>query len=232
MISFIVPAYNEEKFIGATLESIFASARAVGEEFEVIVVNDASTDKTAQLARDCGARVIDVHKRQIAAVRNSGAKEARGEVLFFVDADTLVPEGSIRAALAAIKAGAIGGGARVKISDPLQLRYRIFMVVFSFFYFSIARLAAGCFVFMRKDVFDKTCGFDERYYASEEVHLSRALKRLGRFVIVREAVLTSGRKAKQYSLGQQLKLFFTLLLKGPRYLMKREGLDFWYKRLD
>jgi len=233
MISFIVPAYNEEQCLRATLASIFSSAAAAGVEFEVIVVNDASTDKTAEIARDCGARVIDVHKRQIAGTRNAGAKEARGDILIFVDADTLLPIQPLQDALAAIEAGAIGGGARVVILDQIPFLSRVAIRIFTFFYF-LARLAAGCFVFVRRDAFEKVGGFDERYFASEEVHLSRALRRVGRFVILRSHVVTSGRKARQYSFTQLMRLMGTFMVHGPGYLRKREGLDFWYngKRED
>ena len=73
MISFIIPAHNEAFEVGRTLQSVFAAARSEEEPFEVIVVNDASTDATAALARAAGARVIDVDLRKISAVRNAGA---------------------------------------------------------------------------------------------------------------------------------------------------------------
>ena len=67
-ISFIVPAHNESFEIGRTLESIFSSARAIGRPFEVIVVNDTSTDRTVEISRTAGARVVDVNLRKISAV--------------------------------------------------------------------------------------------------------------------------------------------------------------------
>ena len=71
MISFIIPAYNEEAVLGATLDSILSAVEAAHMPFEIIVVDDASTDRTAEIARSKGARVVRVHKRQIAAVRNA-----------------------------------------------------------------------------------------------------------------------------------------------------------------
>src|SRR5437773_1290083 len=99
MISFVVPAHNEEALIVQTLEAIHASAREIGETYEIIVVDDASTDATANLAEANGARVVSVNHRQIARTRNSGGRAARGERLFFIDADTTANPKAIRAAL-------------------------------------------------------------------------------------------------------------------------------------
>lgn len=110
-MSFVIPAHDEEAVLGATLETLFASAREVGRPFEVVVVDDASTDRTVEIARRHGARTVSVGHRQIALARNSGALAARGDVLVFVDADTQVSPAPIRSALLAIQSGAIGGGA-------------------------------------------------------------------------------------------------------------------------
>src|SRR5439155_26660393 len=101
-VSFIIPAHNEAFEIGRTLASVFDPARATGLPFEVIVVNDASTDRTAKIARQAGARVLDVQLRKISAVRNAGARAAKGDVFFFIDADTQVPEATLRATLNAL----------------------------------------------------------------------------------------------------------------------------------
>jgi glycosyltransferase involved in cell wall biosynthesis len=114
VISFIVPAYNEEKYLGATLASIHAAAKAVGEPYEIVVADDGSTDGTAALAESAGAKVTRVTHRQIASTRNSGARAASGDMFIFVDADTTIDHEVVRAALDAMKAGAVGGGAAVR----------------------------------------------------------------------------------------------------------------------
>src|SRR4051812_3140499 len=111
MLSFVVPAYNEEKYLGPTLASIHEAARAVGGPYEIVVANDNSSDGTAQVAQAGGARVVTVHKRQIAGTRNEGAKAASGEWLVFVDADTRVSEAVVRGVVEALRAGVVGGGA-------------------------------------------------------------------------------------------------------------------------
>lgn len=84
MISFVVPAHNEEVLLGRTLDAIRGEAERVGEAFEIVVADDSSTDATAEIAREHGARVIRVEYRQIAATRNAGARAANGAALLIV----------------------------------------------------------------------------------------------------------------------------------------------------
>jgi len=67
MISFIVPAHNEELLLARTLAAIHDAARGAAAEYEIIVVADASTDGTARIARENGAAVVSVNNRQISA---------------------------------------------------------------------------------------------------------------------------------------------------------------------
>jgi len=225
VISFIVPAYNEEKYLGPTLAAIHEAARAVGEPYEIVVANDDSNDATAQVAEAGGARVVTVHKRQIAGTRNAGAAAATGEWLVFVDADTQVNEAVVRAAVEELRGGAVGGGAEVRFVDgPRWVHWVTAMLVV---FFRWVRWAAGCFLFARRDAFEAVGGFDEAYYASEEIHLSRALKKHGRFVIVRAAVTTSARKAQTHSLFDLWKIMCKAAV-WPRSLKSRKHTKFWY----
>jgi glycosyltransferase involved in cell wall biosynthesis len=226
MISFIVPAHNEQALIGETLRILRASAVALGEPFEIIVVDDASTDATAEIAERAGAVVKHVNCRQIAAVRNAGAKIAQGDVFIFVDADTHVPAETLRQAMAALKGGAIGGGSRFKFQSAPRWTHVVGDAVQAVM--GTLSWAAGCFVFVRRADFEAVRGFDERYYASEEIVLSQALKQRGRMVIVDEPVSTSGRKAHLHGPGELFRLVWNYALEGKRTLQRREGLHFWY----
>ncbi|HRP64408.1 MAG TPA: glycosyltransferase [Phycisphaerales bacterium] len=230
MLSIVIPAHNEEVMIAQAVGSAREAAECVcGEEgFEIIVVNDDSTDRTAEIARACGARVLDVRRRQIAAVRNEGAKVARGDWFVFLDGDTMMTREALQGARQAIEAGAVGGGAGVRFDGVVPLYARLLMPTLSTA-FRWFRIAAGCFVYCTRKDFEAVGGFDERYFASEEIHLSRALRRRGRFVVLRESVLTSGRKTRQYSVRFMLWTIFRQVLRGPwRAWQGREGLEFWY----
>ena len=119
--SFVIPAYNEQALLPRTLSALNRAATETGEAFEVVVVDDASTDGTAAVAREHGANVISANCRQIAAARNAGAAMAVGEFLIFVDADTVVTPDAICAAVAAMRAGAAGGGCAFRFDRPVPL---------------------------------------------------------------------------------------------------------------
>ena len=84
MLSFIVPAHNEEFELSSTLAAIHAAASEAAELYEIVVVDDASTDATPEIAARAGAKVIRIIRRQIAAARNAGARASNGEYLLFV----------------------------------------------------------------------------------------------------------------------------------------------------
>src|SRR5688572_9780317 len=117
MISVIIPAWNEERFIGCTLAAVRAAADQLQESSEIIVVDDDSTDRTSEIARRFGARVIHVRKHQISAVRNAGARAARGSRLIFIDADTRPTRAAVNAAIKALDGGAVGGGCSFCFDD-------------------------------------------------------------------------------------------------------------------
>ena len=229
MISFIIPAYNEELLIGSTLKALDSAAKTLPEAYELIVVDDASTDQTAAVARSAGARVVSVAHRQIAATRNSGAREAKGDVIIFVDADTLANANVVQAAVTALRDGAVGGGASVRFDGSLPLYARLLQPS-SIWLARAARLAASCFLFCRREAFEAVGGFDERFFCAEELVLGKALKRQGRFIVLRESVTTSGRKLRDYPASKLLRVLAAMAWGGQKSLMQRQGLEFWYKQ--
>jgi len=226
-LSFVVPAHNEETLLGRTVASIRAAAEATGREYEIIVVDDDSTDRTAEIAREQGCRVVQVRLRQIGAVRNAGAAQAGGETLVFVDADTVLPEATLAAALRALDEGAIGGGASLAFDGPTAFWARAILPIGNVLC-RWTRLSPGCFLFARRQVFREVGGFDPRYFAAEEWVLSRDLARLGRFTVLRETSITSGRKGTSRELRRLMVLLLRLSFRGRKVLQQREGLDIWY----
>lgn len=227
MISFIIPAHDEEILIGRTLAAIHLAAHDVGESYEIIVANDASTDRTAAIAKEHGARVVSIQRRQIAAARNAGADVANGDVFIFIDADTVMPARLLRAALHALRRGAVGGGCTMRIDGRLPLYARILERVVPLVQHAVG-MAGGCFLFCTRQAFVTAGGFDETLFVTEEVTFGKRLKRQGRFVILHEKALTSGRKLREHTALDLLRIAARFALGGPGALRRREGLEYWY----
>jgi glycosyltransferase involved in cell wall biosynthesis len=236
VLSFIIPAYNEELELPATIAAIRTAAEkidpptdgfAVANNYEIIVVDDASTDATSQIARDSGAQVVSINRRQIAAARNAGAHAARGDVLFFVDADTRINREHVAGALASLNEGCVGGSARVVTDGIIPLWGRVFVKTFCTIYFA-NNLGAGAFLFTTRENFDKIGGFDEQLFIGEEVYFSLALRKLGRFKVLREPIVTSGRKLRMYSARKILGNSMAVICGGMRVARSRDKLDIWY----
>ena len=227
MISFIVPAHNEEHELPTTLDAIHAAASGAGQPYEIVVVDDASTDATPEIASRAGAKVVRIHRRQIAVARNAGGHAAQGQYLLFVDADTRISSAHVSGAIAALEAGYAGGSARVAMDGFVPIWGRMLLRAFSSVYFGL-NLGAGAFLFTTRRNFDVVGGFDEQYFAGEEVYFTLALKKLGRFKVLREAIVTSGRKLRMYPAKHFLRKFFGVIVRGPRGVRSRAKLSLWY----
>jgi glycosyltransferase involved in cell wall biosynthesis len=225
MLSFIVPAYNEELELPSAIGAIRDAAK--DRQYEIVVVDDASADATAEIAGGAGAEVVSINRRQIAATRNAGAHHAHGDILFFVDADTRINEKHVTGAVAALEQDCSGGGARIVVDGSIPLWSRVFTKTFCALYFAL-NLGAGAFLFTTRKNFDAVGGFDERLFIGEEIYFSIALRKLGRFRILREPVVTSGRKLRMYSAREILGNSLSVILRGPRAARSRKGLHIWY----
>src|SRR4051794_10832178 len=161
MISIIVPAFNEERYLPSTLAAANRSVAVLEGRHrvstEIVVVDNASTDGTASVATSLGARVVFELEHNIARVRNRGAEAARGEVILFVDADTLIEAELLKRVYELIQDQDCLGGA---VAIRWQLRNR-----FLHWYFSSAAslakwlgLAQGASQFCRREVFRATGG--------------------------------------------------------------------------
>jgi glycosyltransferase involved in cell wall biosynthesis len=233
--SIVLPAYNEEALLCPTLARLREAMAAVPLHGEIVVCDNASADRTAEVARAAGAIVVAEPVRQISRARNAGARTARGRFLVFVDADTLVPPRLLARALEALGSGRVaGGGATVEMEGITGGVARGVLALWNGVS-RARRLAAGSFVFVRRDAFLAVGGFSEKVYASEEIWLSRAVKRWGRergldFVVLEgHPVVTSGRKARWYPAPVLLALAIAFVL-FPFLVRSRRFCWLWYRR--
>jgi len=229
MISLIIPAHNEEAWIERSVSAICTAMNGMGEPYEVLVVDDASTDSTAAVARQHGAHeIVRVEHRQISATRNAGARHARGDIFFFVDADTLVNAEVVRSALRSLRAGAVGGGCVPRFEGRTPLWWKL-SSPFITRAIRWLRLPGGACQFCTRDAFIATGGFSEELFAAEDALFVKDLKRYGPFVVVPEPVVTSGRNLRAHSFWSIARLLTRLALRGPQGFRDRAGLDLWYQ---
>lgn len=232
--SIIIPAYNEEDFLPGTLAALEVAMDEVGERGQVVVVDNNSSDGTAEIAKKQGARVVFEPVNQISRARNAGAAVAEGRYFIFLDADTQVSGSLLKVALENLESGKCCGGGSVVtfdkatgVTDKLVDLWTWISVRFS--------VAAGSFVYCLREGFEATGGFSEAVYASEEIWFSRRLKAWGKrrgleFRIVKTApVVTSSRKLDWYSPFTIL-LSLVVLTLFPFAVRFRSLCGLWYKR--
>jgi glycosyltransferase involved in cell wall biosynthesis len=235
MTSFLIPAYNEEALIGRAIASIQESAKVCGlDRFEIVVCNNDSTDRTAELAESAGARVILETHRQIARARNAAAGAAVGSRLVWLDADAILTPVVLKATWEAFESGAFcGGGAQVELEgEVLGWSARRAVATWNWIARTF-RFAAGSYVFALREAWAETGGFDESVYAGEEIGFSRTLKRWGKirglgFRVLEHPVPSSARKIRQFTIRQTL--WQMAVCAWPGNLARRDRCAFWYER--
>lgn len=233
--SVIIPAYNEELFIGQTLERLRSIRKELSGTFsgEIIVVDNNSTDLTAQIASNMDAHVVFEKVNCIARARNAGAVAAEGKHLIFVDADTLVTTELINSALKHLSTGKIcGGGTRFTFDiSSISLFARVSLWIWNI----ITRfkpLAAGSFIFCSRSAWLESGGFNEKLYASEEIFFSHKISKWGKkrgqkFIILDIPAITSGRKFDWYT-PRQILWYFLIILVFPFALRNKRFCKLWY----
>ena len=150
-ISIIIPAYNEENFIGNTLKSVFDSDFTG--TYEVLVICNGCTDKTAEIARKTSAKVFDTQIKGAPEAANYGAKQAEGKTLAFLDADSVISKNLLAEVSKAVNQKYIGGRTIVRWQGE-SLVAKIFSLVS---YVHVHKWGGFCFV--NKNIFDEVGGY-------------------------------------------------------------------------
>ena len=234
-VSIIVPAFNEEKLLDASLAGLQAALRAFerrGWKTELIVCDNNSTDRTAEIARAAGANVIFEPFNQIARARNTGAAAATGDWLIFVDADSHPSEELLAEVAERIAAGdCLAGGATIRLDEDLMVAGAIVRI------WNLASRVgcwlAGSFIFVETSTFRRLGGFNGELFAGEELEFSQRLKRLARqtgqrvVILHRHPLVTSARKMRLYTFKDHAGLLVRVAC-NRRSLMRREACTLWY----
>jgi len=230
--SIIIPAYNEEQFLPSTFEALRRAEAALGEPVEVVVADNVSTDRTAEVAERLGARVVREETRCIGVVRNTAVKHATGKYLVFLDADDSMSENMLVEIRRVMDSGKyIGGGVARTIYERTSpgifithglLRLRLWIAGISLF-----------LMYCEKKTFDEIGGYNVTMRAGEDFELGIRLKELGKkrgqkFMNIKTAWLAkSARKFDEYG--------DWATFKNPRFTLKAmrnepEAIhEIWYK---
>ena len=200
-VSIIITTKNEEKRIEHCLKSVKAQTYR---DYELIVTDSCSKDDTARIARRYADKVI-VRKANIAGGRNMGARAARGEILVFIDADTIMIPETIEKMAEAFDDRKVVGATCPTLPLTVDPRYVSIYMMYNHFARVSIRMRraqiAGLFCAYRKDAYDREGGFDESVGILEDFHLSARMAKLGRIKFVEDTlVLTSHRRFAKWGI--------------------------------
>lgn len=208
LFSVIVPAHNEEQYIGKCLQAIrTAEEQTESGSVQIIVVANRCTDKTAEIAAQYGAEVIENQDKCIASIRNAGAKAAAGEILVTVDADTCIAPETFTEIRTLLESGRYIGGGAVPTFDRASLGIAV-----STFYVLLQMLPeiircrgmlSGAVFWCRKSDFDAVGGFDPSLVSLEDLDFAKRLKQYGKergkkYGTLKSKIYTSARKFDQF----------------------------------
>ncbi|HTK33073.1 MAG TPA: glycosyltransferase [Candidatus Paceibacterota bacterium] len=204
MISIIIPTYNEEHYIGNTLDNL----KSLTLPHELIVTDDKSTDRTVSIAQQYTDQVLvpDLKHATIAANRNAGAQAAHGEFLVFIDSSCLIndPDSFFTHAVKDFESKpdlvALTGNLNI-YPETRTWGDRLMYFIFNTTHFIKNNIlhtgeAPGKFQMIRRAAFEKVGGFNVNLVTREDADLFYRLSRIGRtFYDGRLQVLHSGRRA-------------------------------------
>jgi glycosyltransferase involved in cell wall biosynthesis len=199
-ISIVIPAYNEEKYLPKTLASI---KKLETKPAEVIVIDSGSTDKTALIAHSFGVKVIDVPKRGIGLARQTGLLSAKGPIIAFTDADTVVPPNWLTIIEKTLSEPGVAGvvGSFLVSDGPFPYRFHsncLQSSLMEFMYHLGLPTAAGQNMAFYKDAALKAGGFPSNFKMVEDNEMYRRLKTQGIVRFRRDLLVTSsGRRGRE-----------------------------------
>jgi len=208
--SIIVPAFNEEKTVEKTLKAL---KNQTFKDFEIIVKDGGSTDRTVELAKKYADRIVCKSDFSAADARNQGVAYAKGIFLVFVDADTELPRDTLERFARQLQNKEIVGGSCRKIPQNGDVIDRIiyeFVNISTFFsyYLHIGGAHGNCML-IRKNVFKAINGFNPKIRIAEEQDLVRKARRFGKFIFsLHIYVFESARRIQAWG---KLKLYVTWL---------------------
>jgi glycosyltransferase involved in cell wall biosynthesis len=229
MISVIIPARNEEEFLPATLRALQDQTYR---NLEVIVVANGCRDRTADVARDFGCRVFELESRGLGVARNLGGREAEGQILLFLDADTLLPKETLATIAAKFRrnhaCGTLWGE-----PDSRRFSHKLIYAGKNLLHATHLHCGSSGVILCWKDHFLKVGGFDEGLYLRENSHLMRRLLRFGRYkFIFKTPAITSMRRYETRGTMEMVRLWLRVWWKSLTSDIRNETYEDWERQME
>ncbi len=207
LITVVIPAFNEEKYIRHCLESL--RKQSYKNNFETIVVDNNSTDKTLQVAKEFGAKIISEKKQGYVFALKRGMDEAKGDIIAVTDADCEVAPDWLKKIAKAFKdKKIIGLTGNCRLNTSSKALEDVSHIMFHFFLVGTFRMRKpnmnGLNCAIRRDVYKKIGGIDTRFTMSPDVDLGMRLKKYGKVVYLKDLVVTTSARRFENRIFQAL----------------------------
>jgi glycosyltransferase involved in cell wall biosynthesis len=177
LISVIIPAHNEEAYLEKTLTALRNQDYTA---VEIIVVANGCSDRTAEVARGRCHRLIILSQKSLGVARNLGARMAQGELLIFLDADTLLEPDGLSVISSQFTRGVAAGTVKGE-PDSRRWPYRLIYFLKNFIHWSGLHSGSSGVIVCWRDDFVQLGGFDEALEVRENSELMRRLSRFGKY---------------------------------------------------
>lgn len=203
MISVIIPTYNEEERIATTINSVLKQNNGV----ELIIADGGSRDQTCEKARSAGASIVLETNKGRARQMNAAAAIARGEILYFLHADSIPPENFTDHILKSVSNGSASGCFRLKFDhDHWFLNASAW---FTRFNLNAVRFGDQS-LFVKKEIFEACGKFNEELLMMEDQEIISRIKKFGRFEVLKQQIVTSARKYHDNGIFRMQAIFFRI----------------------
>lgn len=230
-VSVVIPAYNEEKYIGTTLFHLVKQ-----KPYEIIIADSHSDDNTSKISREYGAKVVQSKKPGPAAARNLGGRAAKGSIVLFLDADSIVFPNlldTIRYDFAN-KRKMMGWTCSIYGFSPSwkeQVIYNMSNNLVEFLTKHVQPHAPGIVIAVRKRIFDKTKGFDEKLRVMEDHDFAMRVGKHGKFMFSKDTcVFTSTRRMDKWGgwglIKKYAKIYVKYFLSKSEFKKKIDEIEY------
>ncbi|MUP44733.1 glycosyltransferase [Gramella sp. BOM4] len=227
MISIVIPTYNEEQKLPILLK--YLEENMTGQVLEILVVDGGSLDTTQKIADENPLSRCISSKKGRAVQMNAGARETKGEVLYFLHADSLPPFGFDQQIMEEVENGKLAGCFRMKFDKK---HWWLDLIAWFTRINHISCRGGDQSLFVKRELFEEIGGFDEAYQVYEDNEIIKRLYKRGHFVVIQNWLVTSARLYEKMGILKTQLLFAEIYCKRRFGATAEELSRLYYKRLN